>query len=109
MFLTKSLRTKAAGMACMLALATPAILAAFPATAKVLATVNGKQITDDDLKIAADDLRGSLPPQLDDKSREGYLLDYLINSELVAQKASPRRPTRPRNLPRSSRIIRKSC
>jgi peptidyl-prolyl cis-trans isomerase C len=39
------------------------------------------------LKIAADDLRGSLPPQLDDKSREGYLLDYLINSELVAQKA----------------------
>ncbi|MGP0008405.1 MAG: peptidylprolyl isomerase [Methylocella sp.] len=87
MFLTKSLRTKAAGMACMLALATPAILAAFPATAKVLATVNGKQITDDDLKIAADDLRGSLPPQLDDKSREGYLLDYLINSELVAQKA----------------------
>jgi peptidyl-prolyl cis-trans isomerase C len=87
MFLTKSLRTKAAGMACMLALATPAILASFPATAKVLATVNGKQITDDDLKIAADDLRGSLPPQLDDKSREGYLLDYLINSELVAQKA----------------------
>ena len=87
MFLTKSLRTKAAGMACMLALATPAILAAFPATAKVLATVNGKQITDDDLKIAADDLRGSLPPQLDDKSRESYLLDYLINSELVAQKA----------------------
>jgi peptidyl-prolyl cis-trans isomerase C len=63
------------------------IFAAFPAAAKVLATVNGKQITDDDLKIAADDLRGSLPPQLDDKARDNYLLDYLINSELVAQKA----------------------
>jgi peptidyl-prolyl cis-trans isomerase C len=87
MFLTKSLPTKAAGMACMLMLATAAILAAFPATAKVLATVNGKQITDDDLTIAADDLRGSLPPQLDDKARNSYLIDYLINSELVAQKA----------------------
>jgi len=90
-------------------LATPAILAAFPATAKILATVNGKQITDDDLKIAADDLRGSLPPQLDDKSREGYLLDYLINSELVAQKALSEKADQTRNLPRSSRIIRKSC
>jgi len=87
MFLTKSLRTKAAGMACLLTLATPLILAAFPATAKVLATVNGKQITDDDLKIAAEDLRGTLPPQLDEKSRDSYILDFLINTELVAQKA----------------------
>ena len=88
MFLTKSLRTKAAGMACLLlTLTMPAILAAFPAAAKVLATVNGKQITDDDTKIAADDLRGTLPPQLDGKARDSYLLDYLINSELVAQKA----------------------
>jgi len=71
MFLTKSLRTKAAGMACLLlTLTMPAILAAFPAAAKVLATVNGKQITDDDTKIAADDLRGTLPPQLDGKARE---------------------------------------
>jgi peptidyl-prolyl cis-trans isomerase C len=87
MFLTKSLRLKAAGMACMLSLTMPAILAAFPAAAKVLATVNGKQITDDDMKIAGDDLRGSLPPQIDAKARDSYLLDYLINSELVAQKA----------------------
>jgi peptidyl-prolyl cis-trans isomerase C len=88
MFLTKSLRTKAAGMACLLlTLTMPAILAAFPAAAKVLATVNGNQITDDDMKIAADDLRGTLPPQLDGKARDSYLLDYLINSELVGQKA----------------------
>jgi peptidyl-prolyl cis-trans isomerase C len=87
MFLTKSLRTKAAGLAFLLTLATPMILAAVPVTAKVLATVNGKQITDDDLKIAGEDLSGSLPPQLDQKSRDRYLLDYLINTELVAQKA----------------------
>ena len=87
MFLTKSLRTKAAGMAFLLSLTAPAILAAFPAAAKVLATVNGKQITDEDLAIAADDLRASLPPQADEKARDSYVLDYLINSELVAQKA----------------------
>jgi peptidyl-prolyl cis-trans isomerase C len=87
MVLTKSLLTKAAGMACMLTLATLGTLAAFPAAAKVLATVNGKQITDEDMKIAADDLRASLPPQLDGKARDNYVLDYLINGELVAQKA----------------------
>jgi len=87
MVLTKSLRTKAASVACMLTLATLGILPAFPAAAKVLATVNGQQITDDDLKIAAEDLRGSLPPQLDDKARDNYILDYLINSAVVAQKA----------------------
>jgi peptidyl-prolyl cis-trans isomerase C len=87
MFLTKSLRTKAAGMAFLLSLTAPAILAAFPAAAKVLATVNGKQITDEDMNIAADDLRASLPPQADEKARDSYVLDYLINSELVAQKA----------------------
>ncbi len=64
-----------------------AIVAAFPAAAKVLATVNGKQITDDDLRSPPTICAASLPPQLDDKARDSYLLDYLINSELVAQKA----------------------
>ncbi|MGB6177420.1 MAG: peptidylprolyl isomerase, partial [Methylocella sp.] len=87
MFLTKCLRIIAAGLACMLIMVSLAIFAAVPATAKVLATVNGKQITDDDVKIAADDLRGSLPPQLEGKARDSYLLDFLIDGELVAQKA----------------------
>ncbi|MGA7384884.1 MAG: peptidylprolyl isomerase [Methylocella sp.] len=87
MFLTKCPRSKAAGLACMVIMVSVAIFAAFPATAKVLATVNGKQITDDDVKIAADDLRGSLPPQLEGKARDSYLLDFLIDGELVAQKA----------------------
>jgi peptidyl-prolyl cis-trans isomerase C len=85
MCLMKFLPSKAAGLA--LILASAASFAALPATAKVLATVNGKQITDEDLKIAADDLRGSLPPQLEGKARDSYLLDFLIDGELVAQKA----------------------
>ncbi|MGC1110382.1 MAG: peptidylprolyl isomerase [Methylovirgula sp.] len=53
----------------------------------MLATVNGTEITDADLKIAAEDLGSSVPQQLQGKARDAYLLDYLIDSELVAQKA----------------------
>ena len=87
MFLTKHARNKTAGLACMLTMSSLAIVAALPAAAKVLATVNGKQITDDDLKIAAGDLHTSLPPELEGKARDSYLLDFLIDGELVAQKA----------------------
>ncbi|MGC2224348.1 MAG: peptidylprolyl isomerase, partial [Methylocella sp.] len=87
MFLTKHARNKTAGLACLLAMSSLAIVAALPAAAKVLATVNGKQITDEDVKIAADDLHTSLPPQLEGKARDSYLLDFLIDGELVAQKA----------------------
>jgi len=87
MFMKKSSRALATGLACALAVAAPAILVASPSAAKVLATVNGKNITDEDLKIATEDLGASLPPQLDGKAREAYLLDFLIDGELVAQKA----------------------
>ncbi|MGH6800412.1 MAG: peptidylprolyl isomerase [Methylocella sp.] len=87
MFLTKHARNKTASLACMLTMSSLAIVSALPAAAKVLATVNGKQITDDDVKIAAGDLHASLPPQLEGKARDSYLLDFLIDGELVAQKA----------------------
>ncbi|WOJ91322.1 peptidylprolyl isomerase [Methylocapsa polymorpha] len=87
MFMKQSLRALVMGLACASALAGPAILAASPAAAKVLATVNGKEITDEDLKIATDDLGPSLPPQLEGKAREAYVLDFLIDGVLVAQKA----------------------
>ncbi len=91
MLLMKSLRFKAAGLACVIAAAPYAAFAAPPAAApgapKVLATVNGKQITEEDLKIAADDLRGRIPPQIEGKARDAYILDFLIDGELVAQKA----------------------
>jgi len=86
MFLKHPLRALAIGLACAAAIAGPASLAA-AAAAKVLATVNGKQITEEDVKIAGDDLGASLPPQLDGKARESYILDFLIDGVLVAQKA----------------------
>jgi peptidyl-prolyl cis-trans isomerase C len=55
--------------------------------ATVLATVNGTQITDEDLKLAMEDLGPSLPQQLEGKARDAYLLDYLIDGQLVVQKA----------------------
>jgi peptidyl-prolyl cis-trans isomerase C len=83
----KILRAGALGLGFALTFLLPAILLARPAAAEVLATVNGKQITDDDLRIAAEDLGPTIPQQLQGKARDTYLLDYLIDSELVAEKA----------------------
>ncbi|PNG25385.1 peptidylprolyl isomerase [Methylocella silvestris] len=103
MFAKTHLRATAAGLACALALATPALVsaetakpeaakAAAPAAAssakpKVLATVNGQDITENDLAIAKDDLAGSLPQQLQGKARDTYVVDFLIDGALVSQKA----------------------
>jgi peptidyl-prolyl cis-trans isomerase C len=58
------------------------------AASEVLATVNGTKITADDLRIAGEDLGESVPRQLDAKGRQQYLLDYMIDGTLVAQKAT---------------------
>jgi peptidyl-prolyl cis-trans isomerase C len=83
----KILRAGALGLGFALTFLLPSVLLARPAAAEVLATVNGKQITDDDLRIAAEDLGPTIPQQLQGKARDTYLLDYLIDSELVAEKA----------------------
>jgi peptidyl-prolyl cis-trans isomerase C len=57
------------------------------ASAKVLARVNGAEITDEDVKIALDDIGQSLPQQIEGPARQAYILDYLIDAKLVAQKA----------------------
>ncbi|MDE2578267.1 MAG: peptidylprolyl isomerase [Hyphomicrobiales bacterium] len=57
------------------------------AQARVLARVNGAEITDQDLTIANDDVGGNLPAQLKGAARDSYLLDFLIDGKLVAQKA----------------------
>ncbi len=57
------------------------------ASAKVLAKVNGSEITDDDLAVAKEDLVPGLPAQLEGAARDSYVLDYLIDGRLVAQKA----------------------
>jgi len=54
---------------------------------QVLATVNGTKITQGELDTATEDLGQNLPPQLKGKAKEAYLLDYLIDGQLVVQKA----------------------
>ena len=57
------------------------------ASAKVLAKVNGVEITDEDLATARDDIGPGLPAQLEGAARDNYILDYLIDGKIVAQKA----------------------
>ena len=67
-------------------LAASACLAAAPAFAKVLAKVDGLEITDDDVKIAMEDIGPTLPQQLQGPQRDTYVLDYLIDMKLAARK-----------------------
>ena len=53
----------------------------------VLATVNGQKITQMDVIMASEDIGANLSPQLKGKARDAYLLDYLVDGTLVAQKA----------------------
>jgi len=82
-FTRSSLRAAAASLALAVALAA----GASPAAAKVLAKVNGAEITDEDLAIARDDLEARLPRQLEGPARDKALLDNLIVAKVVAQKA----------------------
>jgi len=73
-------------------LQTVLILLAFSLTAagahaKVLAKVNGVEITDEDLKVAMDDIGPGLPAQVQGPERDAYVLDYLIDLKIVARKA----------------------
>ena len=63
------------------------LASALPVEAKVLAKVNGVEITDEDLKVAMDDLGPGIPHQLEGKARESYVLDFLVDEQLVVQKA----------------------
>ena len=81
---------KVPGLALGLAVGVCAFFAAavaVPAQAKVLAKVNGVEITDEDMKLAMEDIGPGIPRQLEGKARETYLLDFLIDEQLVVQKA----------------------
>ena len=58
-----------------------------PAQAKPLAVVDGVDITEEDVSLAADDISGTIPPELEGEQRTAYVLDYLIDMRLVARKA----------------------
>ena len=66
-----------------------AILLAAPVSAKTLAKVDGVEITEEDAKVAAEDLAAVLPPQLQQPgpARDAYVLDYLIDARLVGRQA----------------------
>ncbi|MFT4099210.1 MAG: peptidylprolyl isomerase [Rhodoblastus sp.] len=76
-----SLRAATAGLALAVA------LGATPASAKVLAKVNGVEITDEDMAIAREDLEARMPRELEGAARDKALLDNLIVAKIVAQKA----------------------
>ncbi|MEF3366133.1 peptidylprolyl isomerase [Methylocystis sp. 9N] len=73
--------------ACVALVAASFAIGGTGAQAKTLAKVNGVEITDEDVKIALDDLGPGIPRQLEGKARESYVLDFLIDEQLVVQKA----------------------
>jgi peptidyl-prolyl cis-trans isomerase C len=54
---------------------------------KVLATVDGQPITEDDFATAMADIGPGLPQKLEGAERQKYVLDYLIDLRLAAKKA----------------------
>ena len=83
----RSLARAALGATALAALLAMSAVGATSAVAKTLAKVNGVEITDEDLKLAMEDLGAAIPRQLEGKARETYVLDFLIDEQLVVQKA----------------------
>ncbi|MGD9657491.1 MAG: peptidylprolyl isomerase [Methylocystis sp.] len=83
----RSLARAALGATALAALLAMSAAGVTRAAAKTLAKVNGVEITDEDLKLALEDLGPAIPRQLEGKARESYVLDFLIDEQLVVQKA----------------------
>jgi peptidyl-prolyl cis-trans isomerase C len=69
-----------------------ALLIALPAfaqdAAKPVAKVDGHTITEEDVRIALDELSSGLPQQMDAAQRRTYAVDYLIDLRIVATQAA---------------------
>jgi peptidyl-prolyl cis-trans isomerase C len=77
------------GLAGALGLGAALMLAAGAAAEpKVLATIDGAPITEDDVGDAMQDIGPGLPQKLDGPARQRYVLDYLIDMRLVAKQAA---------------------
>jgi peptidyl-prolyl cis-trans isomerase C len=61
--------------------------AAIAQGAKVVAKVNGVTITEEDVKLALEELGSTLPQQMDEKQRRDYAIDYLVDLKIVAAAA----------------------
>ncbi|MGL4634687.1 MAG: peptidylprolyl isomerase [Beijerinckiaceae bacterium] len=55
---------------------------------KVVAKVDGVSITEEDVKVALEELSPTLPQQLDAAQRRTYAIDYLIDLKIVAATAA---------------------
>lgn len=100
MSIMKILRMSALGLVFASSSIAASAIFTLPASAAVLAKVNGQAITDVDLKIAEQDLGPRIPRQLKGKARDSYVLDYLIDAALVAQKAEAEKLDKTANFPR---------
>jgi len=77
------------GLASALGLGAALMLAgAAAAEPKVLATIDGAPITEDDVSDAMQDIGPGLPQKLEGPARQRYVLDYLIDMRLVARQAA---------------------
>ncbi len=74
--------------ASILVLALCAAPVAFAQDTKVIAKVDGTSITEEDLKIALEELTPTLPQQMDAAQRRTYAIDYLIDLKIVAAQAA---------------------
>jgi peptidyl-prolyl cis-trans isomerase C len=72
------------------ALALAAVLSgsALAQDAKVVAKVDGAAITEEDVKVALEELGSTLPQQMDAAQRRTYTIDYLIDLKIVAATAA---------------------
>ena len=88
--MTRLFSARLRSTAAALALGAAAVLAfagAASAEPKVLATVNGQPITEEELAVAMADIGPGLPQKLEGAARQKYVLDYLIDLKLAAAKA----------------------
>ncbi len=71
-----------AGTALAMTLALPAM------AQEPLATVNGVPITQAQIEAARGEIAGAIPAQVPPEQRDGFVLDFLVDAELLAQDAS---------------------
>jgi peptidyl-prolyl cis-trans isomerase C len=79
------IRSLAASLLAFTILAGPAFA---QDAAKSVATVDGQAITEEDVRIALDELGPTLPQQLDAAQRRSYAIDYLVDLKIVANQAA---------------------
>jgi peptidyl-prolyl cis-trans isomerase C len=82
-----SLSLTVLGLLAGLTLPQGALLAQTAAKDAVVATIDGKPITEKDLELAYEELAASLPPQVSDAQKRDYAISYLADIKAGAQAA----------------------